>query len=311
MQAVSAAEGVAEGAADGVTERAAEVTGLAYIVAFETVPPNSPVADAIEEISRLRELSKEKVASLVGLQRRADEDVEKITSLLRSKGYYSARVSANVDADKSPVGVTVTVNTGPVYPIMGIEIENAAGTGPAEPIGIEHKSLGIDLAAPGEAGAIAGAKPKLLRALEDRSFAFAKVVGQRVVVDHDARGVFVHLTIDTGPPVRFGDVTVEGNVDVETNFILRRVSWAKGAFYSRKAVDLTRQKLSESGLFSGVTISNAENRAADGTVAMKTLSPKERSRRLAAVSGIRRRMARGSKPSGPTGTCSALANGFR
>lgn len=247
---------------------AAEDTGLEYAVFFEGLPDDGGLAGKIEEISGLKSLLEKRPRSVSGLQRRADDDVKQIKSLLRSKGYYAASVSAKLEPDAKPVRVTVKVAADPLYRIGAIEIENAPGTGPAAPIGVSFRSLGIEPESPGEAKSIAGAKPKLVRSLEDKSYAFAKVTKQRVVVNHDKPAVTIYLTIDTGPSVVFGDTVVTGNASVNEGFIRRRIAWTKGEPFSVKKIDATRQKLSEAGLFSGVTITRPERPAPNGAIEM-------------------------------------------
>lgn len=256
-------------AASSAAVHSAEESGIEYTVEFEGLTSESGLDDAVKDISTLNTMTDKRPASLTGLRRRADEDAERIKSLLKSKGYYAADVSVKLETEAKPVRVSVAVASGPLYRIGAVEIDNAAGTGPAVPVDVSLEYLGIKETMPGEAKAIADAKPKLVRTLEDKSYAYAKVVKQRVVVNHDKPAVFVYLTIDTGPSVAFGETAIEGNDSVDTAFIRRRIEWTKGEPFSNTKVEATRQKLSESGLFSGITITRAEKPGAAGDVAMK------------------------------------------
>ena len=247
----------------------AENSGLEYAVEFEGLPSDAGLASAIKEISNLKTLIGKRPPSLTALRRRTNDDAKRIKSFLKSKGYYAAVVSTKLETDAKPVRVTVVVTSGQLYRISAVEFKNAPGSGPAEPISVSLKYLGIELENPGEAKAIAGAKTKLERVLEDKSYAFAKVKKQRVTVNHDKPAVFIYLTIDTGPSVVFGDTAIAGNLSVDREFISRRIAWTKGAPFSNRQIDATRQKLSESGLFSGIAITRADKAGADDAVDMK------------------------------------------
>ena len=147
-------------AASSAAVHSAEESGIEYTVEFEGLTSESGLDDAVKDISTLNTMTDKRPASLTGLRRRADEDAERIKNLLKSKGYYAADVSVKLETGAKPVRVSVAVASGPLYRIGAVEIDNAAGTGPAVPVDVSLEYLGIKETMPGEAKAIADARSK-------------------------------------------------------------------------------------------------------------------------------------------------------
>lgn len=263
-----------------------DAPGLKYELVFTGLPDEGDLGDSIEGISGLKSLIDKRPSSLRRLMHRADADKTRIESLLRSKGYYAAAVSTKIEAELLPIRVTVSIRPGPLYRIGGVEIENAEGTPVPVTTDIPFKSLGIETGSPGDAGRIVGARQKLVRALGEKSYAYARVLKERVVVNHDRPAVFVYLTIDTGPAAIFGNTVVTGNIAVDEVFIRRRILWKKGDAFTSKDIEATRQKLSESGLFAGVTITRAEKAGKDGAVDMRIVVTERKKQSIGGGAGF-------------------------
>lgn len=266
------------GASADSAAQGADSDGIAYEVVFDGAPAERDIDSEIEELSQLNAMTGKPPATVAALRRRADDDRRRIRDYLRSKGYFAAEVEIEVDAGRTPALATVRISPGEVYQLAGVQITNKEGTGPGKELPVEFEALGIEQDMKSDAGAILAVPERLERQLEDRSFAYAKVVDRRVVVNHDDKAVFLYLTVDTGPVSAFGDTTVKGATEVQEDFIRRRIAWRKGEPFSREAIDETRKALAETGLFASVTIDRAEKPESDGAVPM-TISVIDRDRR--------------------------------
>src|ERR671918_1914177 len=69
----------------------------------------------LEESSQLIGLKEKLPATVAGLDRRAETDVQRFQAALRSEGYYSSSIDYRIDREATPVRVTIHVTTGPPY----------------------------------------------------------------------------------------------------------------------------------------------------------------------------------------------------
>ena len=101
-------------------------TGVDYDVEFD-VPDIDGIGDLIEQSSQLVSLADNPPASLAGLRRRSEADVERFESVMKSFGYYDSSVSYDLSADVDPVVVTVTVEPGQQYVLAAFDIAYLGG----------------------------------------------------------------------------------------------------------------------------------------------------------------------------------------
>jgi translocation and assembly module TamA len=109
--------------------------------------------------------------------------------------------------------------------------------------------------APGDAAVaqiILDAETALVNAARDRGFALAEAGERQAVVDHDADAMDLTLTLDAGPLVRFGSITVAGLDQVERDFVEKRLPWQPGELITSERLSAGASALRESGLFATV-----------------------------------------------------------
>lgn len=237
---------------------------VAYTVAISGVP-EADVARLLGEASQLVALRDRPPATLAGLRRRAEDDSSRLGEVLRSKGFYAAAVTPHIDAAVSPVRVELAVDTGILYLLgdFGIDYgEVADRRGLIEDL----EDLGLYLGLPAEGATVVAAQETLLRRLAERGRPLARVVDRRVTVDHADTTMRVALTVDPGPPLRFGRTEFRGLATVAASHLQRLVPWTPGAVYDQRAVDRLRTRLWATDLFATVTLAPAERPAEDGTL---------------------------------------------
>ncbi|MBC7905432.1 MAG: outer membrane protein assembly factor [Rhodospirillaceae bacterium] len=213
--------------------------------------------DRMEDASRLFQLRDEPPASLLSLQRRAEADMDRISEVLRSEGYYAAQVSFAMDDQAQPVVVTVTVAPGPVFALeaFNVRVDTADDTPPSKPVPLSD--LGLAIGQPARAAPVVEAQAALLRALAEQGYALAKVQDRQVVVDHAAKTMRVELVASSGPLAAFGPVTINGLSDVDEAWVRRRIPWQPGERFSVSQMETMRKRLVESRLFSSVKLVTA------------------------------------------------------
>lgn len=248
----------------GLAARAVEVGYKVEIIGVA----DEELQATLMAVSRLVAETERPPPTLEALRRRAEDDMPRLAEALDSLGYYGASVSYDLDANASPVRVTLRVEPGEPYRLAGHRI---SGDNPALASGgirLSPDTIGL------QPGMIAAAEPvvegeqRLLAALAAQAYPLARVADRKVVVDHAARSMTVDWQIDTGPYARFGPVTIEGLKSIDREFIQARLPWEAGQPFDGGKVDQGRRALIDTGLFSSVRIAHADALDADGRLPM-------------------------------------------
>jgi len=205
--------------------------------------------------------------SLAALRRRAEDDRERLQKALRSEGFYDAAVDISVDQDATPVIVTVSIETGPVY-LLADYVMRYVGEAPPADAQPDLATLGLHIGMPARAPAIVAAESALTARLAAGGYPFATVAKRRSVVDHDMTTMSVTVEVDSGPAASFGETRFEGVETVEEDYLRAVLEWQKGTRYDPQKVEETRAALAETGLFASVRIASAKEVGPDGRLPM-------------------------------------------
>ncbi|MBP2293436.1 autotransporter assembly complex protein TamA [Azospirillum rugosum] len=218
----------------------------------------------LNDTSTLVGLRDDPPPSVLGLERRAADDRERLHTALRSEGYYDATLDIRVDADRQPAKVTVAVQPGPAYRFKTITIASAdAAPLPGAPITAED--IGLTPGDRARAPLVVDGQSALLRRLSDRGHPFATVAERRVVVNHEERSMDVTYTVAPGQLVVFGDTRIEGLKDVDEDLILGRLPWARGQVYDTALLDKARTQIAGLGVFDTVSVRLADQPGPGGS----------------------------------------------
>jgi translocation and assembly module TamA len=228
--------------------------------------------DRLETASALVSDEKQPVSGDLGIVIKAREDRDRLVAVLYEEAYYGGVVRiqiAGTDLDllppnptfdhSRPVPVTVNVETGPVFKLGSIRFEgDAAGRDPAQ----------YDLVPGGEAGSlvILKAGQKLVQDLKEEGRPLARPLERQVTANHANETVDVVLGAAGGPVAPFGTVTVQGTRTVEADFVRSYSRLDKGQRYSPEQLKKASDRLRELGVFSSITIREADQLAANGSL---------------------------------------------
>ena len=208
------------------------------------------LGDRLRAVSTTFGLQAQAPASEAQLRRRVESDIPRLREELRARGYYNAGIEADIHTDKTPAGVVFQVSRGEVYRVADIELVLLTSPGEAPP----ELETRLDAGERGAAEKVLAEEARLIKELTARGYAFARVEDRRVVVNHDGESISVRWTLQIGPAVRFGPVTVEGLAKVKESSILRMIPWKRGRTYDQRHVGKLESILRRSGLFSTVRI---------------------------------------------------------
>lgn len=143
-------------------------------------------------------------ANAAQLDRRAREDADLLSALLKAQGYYDARVDTDVTLNGGSALVTLTATPGVLYhfervTLAGVEQAGAKADALTRAFGVK----------PGDAvnsDAIASGTTAITTAIGNEGFPFAHISAPEIVVDHATHEATLDLTVDAGGAKRFGKV---------------------------------------------------------------------------------------------------------
>lgn len=243
---------------------------------------------ALNSVSTARRLQSRPTASRAGLQRRAEDDIERFQAVLRSNGFYDGQITFDIREKPMPADAEVTEN------VAASEGEDAGSEGDVVAAADAPKPLllsySIDVGTPYLIGSVdlvvtypdqvierpatdaelektrlligqrATAEPIILAEqygvdlLRDQGYPLAKSTKRTVMANTAEKTISVTYAYDTGKRANFGAVTVNGANEVDPEFIAGYRSWRAGEQYSPEQVKVTRRDLAQSNLFDSVIV---------------------------------------------------------
>jgi translocation and assembly module TamA len=224
-----------------------------YDVAIN-VPDENGIKSLIFESSQLLRLEDRPPPTRNALLRRIESDVSTFTAVLASKGYYDPDIRFEVTGEAAPFKVDLSIAPGPRYTLAAYEIVYLGGA-PEAPLGLpDVAESGLEIGEPAVADRIAGAESTLVRWLHNRGFLYAEISDRLVLANHPDQDIWVQVTIKTGPLIRFGELQIEGLVDVLPVVVERNITWERGEVFDQSKVEDMRNHLLNANVFERVSI---------------------------------------------------------
>ncbi|OLE18651.1 MAG: hypothetical protein AUG50_05770, partial [Betaproteobacteria bacterium 13_1_20CM_3_63_8] len=93
------------------------------------------------------------------------------------------------------------------------------------------------------------AKATAVQTLAARRYAAAKLVGSEADIDPDTHAAYLRLTIDSGPPFRFGALEISGLEKYAETTVRNLATFAAGDWYSTEALKEFVRRLNATGYF--------------------------------------------------------------
>lgn len=254
-------------------EEAAEVIDpVRYSATLDTTSATGDLKDRLETTSALKSDEKQPVSGDLGLVIKAREDRDRLVAILYEEARYGAVVRITIAGqdidrlppipvfDKSqPVPVVVTVEPGPEFKLGQVTLEGDAA-------GIEPKSVGLEPGNKAGSVSIIQAGERIVRDLKNQGRPLSKIGKREVIADHATNTVAVTISATSGPVAPFGTVTVKGSKGVDQDFIRRYSRLDRLETYSPEQLKKANDRLRELGVFSSVTIREADALAPDGSL---------------------------------------------
>ena len=191
-------------------------------------------------------------ANAAQLDRRAREDADLLTTLLRAEGYYDARVSTRVEAGAKPL-VVLEARPGALYRFQSVTLAGVEAAG--SKAGILAKDFGVVAGSPVDADTIVGGRAAVQATLGREGFPFATVGEPDIVVDHATQTATLTLAVTPGGARRFGRITTNPDNGVfGADHVQEIARFRPGGPFDQAGLDDLRRALIQTGLVSSVDV---------------------------------------------------------
>ena len=254
---------------------------------------NRALDTALKSSSELESLRGKGPISPFALTGRAQQDVNRLETVLHGFGYYDGKVVITLEGrplddpdlpavvealpKETNARADITVETGPLYHLRRVTIE---GELPDEVRG----RVGIKGGDPAVAADVLQAQARLLSALQEDGYAFAKVDTPIAFEDPATQVLDVTYKVQAGPRVDVGDIDVSGLHEVHEALVRERLLLHTGERYSPSKIEKARQDLLSLGVFSGITVRAGEKLDPLGRIPI-SFDVQERPRHAVAFTG--------------------------
>lgn len=245
---------------------------LDYTITLDTGDADRGLKKSLERTSLLVVDEDQPVSGDLGLVIKARDDRDRLIATLYENALYGGIVSVTIDGrdidslppnpvfDRSrPVPVTITVMPGAPFALGDVRLEgDAARLDPAE----------FDLVPGGRAGSlvILKAAEQMAERLREEGRPLTNVTRRDMVADHETKTVDLTIAVEAGPVAPLGAVTVKGARAVDPEFVEYYSRLRPGQTYSPEQLRKAGERLRTLGVFSSVTINEAEELDPNGSL---------------------------------------------
>lgn len=232
---------------------------------YRVTGPNGGVDDSllrqIRNTSLVEGALKEGRASGQDMLAAARGDYARILGLLFDAGYFGPVVNitldgveaasvAPLDAPASVQRIVVTVQTGPAFEFAQADIAPLAPRTELPEGYARGRTAGT--------GVIKQAARDGIDAWRQDGHAKADLHSTQITADHRSHLVYADVRLTPGPPVRFGRLIATGNERLRTKRLYEIAGFPEGTQYDPDEIEMVRKRLRRSGIFSAVTLEEAE-----------------------------------------------------
>lgn len=253
-------------------EAAKVIDPVEYSLTLNDNTDDAELKEAIENTSRLKQDEEQPVSGDLGLALRARDDRDRLLAALYEKARYGGTVDVTINGQPldslppdpdfpagAPVPVVVTVNPGPVFTFGTVMFEKDAG-------GRDPKDYDLEPGERADSTLIIKAGEKVVEDLKEGGRPFAKLAARTAVADHKTNTVDVTISADSGPVAPFGTVAIKGARTVNPDFVREYSRLDQHKRYSPEEMRKAQERLRKLGVFSSITIREADRLDSDGSL---------------------------------------------
>ncbi|MFC0341025.1 autotransporter assembly complex protein TamA [Paracoccus niistensis] len=213
----------------------------------------------------------------------ARADYSRLLGLLYDEGFYDSIVEirldgveaagiAPLDAPEIVRQVVVTVDPGRAFRYSRAEIAPVArGTELPEDYRVGEIARTSDMRTAARAG---------VTGWRDQGHAKAEVAETEIIADHEIHRVESRIALSPGPQVRFGQLRATGNQRLSTRRLYKIAGFPEGERFDPETLEEVRRRLRRTGVFSSITLEEAETLGPGNTLDVNLTVLEQRLRRI-------------------------------
>lgn len=213
-------------------------------------------------------------------------DYARALGVMYDEGYFSAIINITLDgveaAEIAPLDappyvgeVVIAVDPGPRFKFARADL------GPLAPgtTALEDYAVGETAGT----GIIKRATSDAVSDWRDASHAKARVAGQEIIADHNVARIESDVDLNPGPAVTFGRLHATGNERLSTRRLLKIAGFPEGEAFDPEKLETVRKRLRRSGIFSAITLVEAETLNPDNSLDVGLTVIEQKPRRIGAA----------------------------
>jgi translocation and assembly module TamA len=226
---------------------------------------NRDIDATLKATSDLQSLRSSAPVSPFGLIGRARSDVDRLTTVLESYGYYEAKVAININGmalidpklgdalTGLPKGtearVSISFTLGKIYHLRKIDIDGDW------PDTIDPRAtLDLKTGALAVAANVLAAAARLLTALQEQGYAFAQAEPPEAYEAAEAPELDLKIHVVAGRKVNIGEIRIEGLKRVHEKVARGRLLLHSGDLYQPSVIEKARRDLLALNVFAQVSV---------------------------------------------------------
>jgi translocation and assembly module TamA len=226
---------------------------------------NGDLDSTLKATSDLQALRSSAPVSPFGLIARARSDVDRLTTAAESFGYYQCHIVIRINgiqlgdpriADAlSALGkgqtaqVAISLTLGPVYTLRRIDIDGEV------PAAVNASDvLGLRTGQPALAANVVAGGSRLLSALQEQGYAFAKVDPPVAYEAAEAPVLDLSFHVEAGAQVNIGEIRIVGLQRIHESLLRKRLLLHMGDRFKPSAIDRARKDLLALNVFGQVSV---------------------------------------------------------
>jgi translocation and assembly module TamA len=226
---------------------------------------NSDIHKTMSASSNLIQLREKPLSSSVALISRARTDKTRFLNVLKSFGYFKGKVQIRIEGKalgdvrpdflrsiKKEIQVAIEVDPGPLYVFGEVTVAGLAGEG------LKDMVLELELGTSARGDAVLTAERDIVTRMRLKGYPYAKMGDRKLTINHEQKVLKLKSLALPGPLTPLGELDINGNERVETDFISKYIPWQVGDIYDPRILEGLRSDLSKLGIFSSIKVKIAD-----------------------------------------------------
>ena len=178
---------------------------------------------------------------------------------VEAHGYFSATIETELDRGTAPPTVKIRIDPGPPTRVTAVNIDVTgpvradADFGP-QMVGRLKSGWSLPEGATFQQATWLTAKAAVVRALAAERYAGARIVASEAVIDPESRSARLSVTLDSGPPFRFGALVISGLSKYPPDIVRNLATFTAGEPYAAEKLDVFVRRLNGTGYFASAQV---------------------------------------------------------